>query len=61
MSLYRQLQKRATQGNVVKVGVIGAGQMGNGIALIITQAGIEVVMRDIEQGFVDKGLNSIKK
>ena len=44
-----------------KVGVIGAGQMGSGIALIIAQAGIEVVIRDIEQGFVDKGLNSIKK
>jgi 3-hydroxybutyryl-CoA dehydrogenase len=46
---------------VKKVGVIGAGQMGNGIALIVAQAGIEVVMRDIEQGFVDKGLKSIEK
>jgi len=46
---------------VRKVGVIGAGQMGSGIALIIAQAGMEVVMRDIEQGFVDKGLNSIQK
>ena len=46
---------------VKKVGVIGAGQMGSGIALIIAQAGIEVVIRDIEQGFVDKGLNSIEK
>lgn len=46
---------------IKKVGVIGAGQMGNGIALIVAQAGIEVVMRDIEQGFVDKGLNSIQK
>jgi len=44
-----------------KVGVIGAGQMGSGIALIIAQAGVEVVMRDIEQGFVDKGINSITK
>jgi len=46
---------------IKNVGVIGAGQMGSGIALIIAQAGIEVVIRDIEQGFVDKGLNSIKK
>lgn len=44
-----------------KVGVIGAGQMGSGIALIIAQAGMAVVMRDIEQGFVDKGINAITK
>ena len=38
---------------IKKVGVIGAGQMGSGIAQITAQAGIEVVIRDIEDRFVD--------
>jgi 3-hydroxybutyryl-CoA dehydrogenase len=44
-----------------KVGVVGAGTMGNGIAQAFATAGYEVVMRDIEQRFVDRGLSTIKK
>jgi 3-hydroxybutyryl-CoA dehydrogenase len=43
------------------IAVLGAGQMGNGIAHVCAQAGYEVMMRDIEQRFLDKGLATIKK
>ncbi|WP_255196823.1 3-hydroxyacyl-CoA dehydrogenase family protein [Halorarius litoreus] len=41
------------------VGVVGAGTMGNGIAQVTAHAGYEVVMRDIEQAFVQNGLDAI--
>ncbi len=43
------------------VGIVGAGQMGNGIAHVAAQAGLAVVMRDLEEGFVKKGLDTIAK
>ena len=42
-------------------GVIGAGQMGNGIAQVAAVSGFEVIMNDIKTEFVDKGFASIKK
>ncbi|QZX98959.1 3-hydroxyacyl-CoA dehydrogenase family protein [Halobaculum rubrum] len=42
------------------VGVVGAGTMGNGIAQVAATAGYDVVMRDIEQRFVDNGLEAIE-
>jgi len=42
-------------------GVIGAGQMGNGIAQVAAMSGINVIMNDIAQEFVDKGLKNIAK
>ncbi len=47
--------------DVKKIVVLGAGQMGNGIAHVCAQAGYQVKMRDIEQRFIDKGLETIKK
>ena len=44
-----------------KVGVIGAGTMGNGIAQVFAQAGYDVVMNDVDQKFLDKGLATIQK
>ncbi|HEY3367540.1 MAG TPA: 3-hydroxybutyryl-CoA dehydrogenase [Symbiobacteriaceae bacterium] len=41
--------------------VVGAGQMGAGIAQVAAQAGLRVYLRDIEQRFVDKGLATIEK
>ncbi|MCL6612328.1 MAG: 3-hydroxybutyryl-CoA dehydrogenase [Peptococcaceae bacterium] len=43
------------------VGVIGAGIMGSGIAQVAARAGFGVVMRDIEDAFVSRGLNTIRK
>jgi 3-hydroxybutyryl-CoA dehydrogenase len=44
----------------VKVfGVIGAGQMGNGIAQVAAASGLNVIMNDIKQEFVDKGLKTV--
>jgi 3-hydroxybutyryl-CoA dehydrogenase len=42
-------------------GVIGAGQMGNGIAQVAAMSGLDVIMNDISQELVDKGLGVIKK
>jgi 3-hydroxybutyryl-CoA dehydrogenase len=46
---------------IKKIGVVGAGTMGNGIAQIAAQIGCSVVMRDVEDRFVDNGLKSINR
>jgi 3-hydroxybutyryl-CoA dehydrogenase len=46
---------------IKKIGVVGAGTMGSGIAQVASQIGLEVVMRDIQESFVDRGLKSIDK
>jgi len=43
------------------IGVIGAGVMGNGIAQVVAMAGYNVIMRDIEDRFVEGGLKNIDK
>ena len=43
-----------------KIGVIGAGQMGNGIAQVAACAGYDVVMVDIKDEYVEKGLATIQ-
>jgi 3-hydroxybutyryl-CoA dehydrogenase len=43
------------------IGVLGAGVMGNGIAQVAAQAGCNVIMRDIEDRFVESGLKNIDK
>jgi len=45
---------------IKSVGVVGAGQMGNGIAQTVATAGFEVIMRDMEAVFVEKGLKTIQ-
>src|SRR6266545_2673519 len=42
-------------------GVIGAGTMGNGIAQVAARAGFDVVMRDVGQEFLARGMTSIDK
>jgi len=44
-----------------KIGVIGAGNMGSGIVQKIAQEGINVVMIDLKDEFVERGQNTIKK
>ena len=46
---------------IQKVGVIGAGNMGSGIVQKIAQDGIDVVMVDIKDEFVQKGMENIRK
>ncbi|RTZ93205.1 MAG: 3-hydroxybutyryl-CoA dehydrogenase, partial [Deltaproteobacteria bacterium] len=43
------------------IGVVGAGAMGSGIAQVAATAGYNVIMRDIEDRFVEKGMNGIEK
>jgi 3-hydroxybutyryl-CoA dehydrogenase len=43
------------------IGVVGAGQMGNGIAQVAAHSGFRVVMSDIADSFVQKGLSTISK
>lgn len=44
-----------------KVAVIGAGTMGNGIAQVCATAGMEVVMRDLEEPILERALTTIDK
>jgi 3-hydroxybutyryl-CoA dehydrogenase len=46
---------------IKKVGVLGCGLMGSGIAQVAAQSGFKVVVREIEQVFLDKGFGSIGK
>ena len=42
-------------------GVVGAGQMGNGIAQVAAMSGLQVIMNDIKTEFVEKGVATINK
>ena len=46
---------------IKKVGVVGAGTMGSGIAQVCAQSGLEVVLRDVSQELVDRGIKSIDR
>jgi enoyl-CoA hydratase/3-hydroxyacyl-CoA dehydrogenase len=47
--------------DIKKIAVMGAGDMGHGIAEVALLAGYKVALRDIEQRFVDRGLSRIKE
>ncbi len=47
--------------NIQRVGVVGAGTMGNGIAHVFARSGYAVVLCDVEQRFLDRGLDTIGK
>jgi 3-hydroxybutyryl-CoA dehydrogenase len=47
--------------DIKTIGVLGAGTMGNGIAQVAAMAGYNVIMRDIEDRFVEGGLKNINK
>ncbi len=46
---------------IKKIGILGAGTMGNGIAQVCALSGHDVVMRDIEDRFLENGMNAIQK
>jgi len=43
------------------IGVVGAGTMGNGIAQVAARAGFDVVMRDVRDEFLQRGMSAIDK
>src|SRR5690348_10042277 len=47
--------------DVKKIGVVGAGQMGQGIAQVAAQAGVEVLMVDAAIDFAQAGVGKLKK
>ena len=47
--------------DIKTVGVIGAGTMGNGIAHVFAKSGYAVVLVDVEQRFLDRGMDTIRK
>jgi 3-hydroxybutyryl-CoA dehydrogenase len=47
--------------DIQRVGVIGAGTMGNGIAHVFARGGFDVMLCDVEQRFLDRGLETIGK
>ncbi len=46
---------------IQRVGVVGAGTMGNGIAHVFARCGYSVVLCDVEQRFLDRAVNTIAK
>ncbi|WP_458411638.1 3-hydroxybutyryl-CoA dehydrogenase [Schinkia sp. CFF1] len=47
--------------SIQKVMVIGAGQMGSGIAQVCAMAGFDVILQDLKQEFIDRGMGIINK
>jgi len=43
------------------VAVLGAGTMGNGIAHVFARSGFKVILRDVEQRFLERGMETIGK
>jgi 3-hydroxybutyryl-CoA dehydrogenase len=46
---------------IQKVGVLGCGLMGSGIAQVCAEAGYETTVLEVEQRFLDKGFSAIQK
>src|SRR5579864_3820499 len=47
--------------NIKTIAVLGAGTMCNGIAHVFARRGFHVILRDVEQRFLDRGLETISK
>ena len=43
------------------IGVVGAGTMGNGIAQVAARAGYSVILHDVSEAFIERGMNAIDK
>jgi 3-hydroxybutyryl-CoA dehydrogenase len=50
-----------TLDQIKTVAVLGAGTMGNGIAHVFARAGYDVILRDVEQSFLERGLETVAK
>jgi 3-hydroxybutyryl-CoA dehydrogenase len=47
--------------NIKTIGIIGAGTMGNGIAHVCARSGFQVILCDVQQPFLERGLATIEK
>ncbi len=47
--------------DIARIGVVGAGQMGNGIAQVAAAAGYSVTLQDVSSAALDKGMATIEK
>ena len=47
--------------DIQRIGVVGAGTMGNGIAHVFARGGYSVVLSDVDERFLDRGLDTIAK
>jgi 3-hydroxybutyryl-CoA dehydrogenase len=47
--------------SIKTVAVLGAGTMGNGIAHVFARSGYDVILRDVEKRFLDRGLETVAK
>src|SRR2546421_3078423 len=52
--------ENGTDGNIERVGVVGCGLMGSGIAEVCARAGLDVVVREVNQGALDAGRKRIE-
>src|SRR6058998_2250713 len=52
-------QEVASEMTIQRVGVVGFGQMGSGIAQICAQAGLDTLVREVDQSLVDKGFQRV--
>ena len=50
-----------SESGLKKIGVIGIGTMGNGIAQVAAQSGFETVVMDVDAGALERGMDAIKR
>src|SRR5689334_14087158 len=55
------IRREHAMSEIKKVGVLGCGLMGSGIAQVCAQAGYETAVREVEQKYLDKGIGGIEK
>jgi 3-hydroxybutyryl-CoA dehydrogenase len=60
-NLIKHKKKRSVDMEINVLGVVGAGQMGSGIAQVAAACGLSVVMNDIKDEFVERGYETIEK
>ncbi len=61
LSHLRLRGRELVSNDIRTVGVIGAGTMGNGIAQTAARAGLSVILRDVEERFIERGMLAIDK
>jgi 3-hydroxybutyryl-CoA dehydrogenase len=61
LALHAASLQCAAMAKIKRVGVLGCGLMGSGIAQVSAQAGYDTVVVEVEQKFLDKGLSGIDK